>query len=60
MTERTLLQNRYEKLYNQKETLLEALPVGVELYDAAGNMIFMNDATSRIFGMEKRLISGKG
>ena len=53
MTERTLLQNRYEKLYNQKETLLEALPVGVELYDAAGNMIFMNDATSRIFGMDK-------
>lgn len=53
MTERTLLQNRYEKLYNQKEALLEALPIGVELYDADGDMIYMNDADRRIFGMDK-------
>lgn len=59
MTERTLLQNQYEKLYNQRQALLEALPVGVELYDAEGNMSFMNDADARIFGMDKETYTRK-
>lgn len=59
MTERTLLEHKYEKLYNQKQVLLEALPVGVELYDAAGDMIFMNAADSQIFGMNKEIYTRK-
>lgn len=58
-TERTLLQQDYEKLYNQRQALLEALPVGVELYDAAGDMIFMNDADARIFGVNKEVYTRK-
>lgn len=59
MTERTLLQNEYEQLCNQKQAILEALPIGVELYNASGDMIFMNDADSRIFGVDKGIYTRK-
>lgn len=55
-TERVMLQERYENLYNQMETVLNSLPVGVELYANDGNIIYLNDRDCRIFGAEREAI----
>lgn len=55
ITERILWQRKYEALYNQNLAILEALPVGVEVYDVEGRLIYINDADGQIFGVDKNL-----
>ncbi|MEG0011677.1 MAG: PAS domain-containing protein [Muribaculaceae bacterium] len=51
ITERIVLNNKLEKLYRQNETILQSLPVGVELYSKNGDMLYLNNRDCEIFGI---------
>ncbi len=53
ITERVLLRKESEKLYNQMKTIVNALPVGVEIYSPEGELQFLNDIEYGIFGLNK-------
>lgn len=53
VTERVSLRNEYENLYRQTKTILDSLPVGVEVYGTDGRLLFLNDTDYRIFGLDK-------
>lgn len=55
-TERVMLQKKYETLYNQMETVMNSLPVGVELYANDGTLTYLNDTDCRIFGAEREAL----
>ncbi len=44
----------YTQLYNQMMTIIDALPVGVEVYDTDGQLIFVNHAEYEIFGLDEK------
>lgn len=54
--EDVLLWEKYEKLYNQNNTVLESLPVGVELYAIDGTLLYLNLRDSQIFGVDREMI----
>ena len=45
------IQFKYENLYNQMLTIMNSLPVGIELYDNDGTISFLNDTDAAIFGI---------
>lgn len=47
----SILSNKYENMYNQMLTILNSLPVGVELYDSEGKVEFLNDTDANLFGI---------
>ncbi len=47
------LKKKYDDLYNQNYTIIESLPVGVELYSTNGDMLYLNDKDCEIFGADK-------
>lgn len=51
--EDVLLREKYERLYNQNNTILESLPVGVELYAIDGTMKYLNLRDCQFFGVER-------
>lgn len=53
ITERMSLRKEYQNLYNQMKTIINALPVGVEVYTADGQLLFLNDTEYQIFGLDK-------
>ncbi|MDD6210836.1 MAG: PAS domain S-box protein [Bacteroidales bacterium] len=53
-SEYTRLQKRYELLYNQNETILQSLPVGVEMYSCDGVLQYLNDRDCEIFGVNRK------
>ena len=53
ITEHTLLQKEHESLHNQNYTILESLPVGIELYSNEGEILYLNNADCHIFGAPK-------
>lgn len=53
ITERISLRKEYENLYNQMKTIVNALPVGVEVYSTDGRQLFLNEAEYQIFGLDK-------
>lgn len=55
VTERILWQRKYETLYNQNLAILESLPLGVEVYNTEGRLMYINNAECQIFGVEKNL-----
>ena len=60
ITEQVLLNRKYKRLYNQSRTILDSLPIGVELYSKEGTQLFMNKAAYRMFGMQKEdVLSGQ-
>lgn len=52
VTDRIQLQKKYETLYNQMMTVVNSLPVGVELYGEDGQLLFLNDTDYKIFGVD--------
>ena len=54
--EDVLLGEKYEKLYNQNNTILESLPVGVELYAIDGTLLYLNLRDSQIFGVDREAV----
>ena len=54
ITERVSLRKESEKLYNQMRTIVNALPVGVEIYSPEGQLQFLNDIEYGIFGLNKK------
>lgn len=54
ITERADYQQRYEKLYNQNMTILNSLPVGVEIYSPDGKLTFLTETDCRIFGVDQQ------
>ncbi|WP_300700889.1 ATP-binding protein [Bacteroides sp.] len=54
ITERTEYQQKYETLYNQNMTILNSLPVGVEIYSPDGKLNFLTEADCRIFGVDQQ------
>lgn len=57
VSENLLLNQKYRDLYRRQETILSMLPVGVEVYNADGTMIFQNEVACEIFGCEN--LTGK-
>lgn len=49
-------QQKYETLYNQNMTILNSLPVGVEIYTPDGMLTFLTESDCRIFGVNKEEI----
>ena len=47
------LLKKYENLYNQNSTILESLPIGVELYGTDGNLLYLNKYDCQLFGVTK-------
>lgn len=56
ITERVSLQRDYEKLYNQTMTILDSLPVGVELYANDGTIRYLNATDCRTFGIDRETV----
>lgn len=54
ITERISLRKESENLYNQMKTIVNALPVGIEIYTAEGQLQFLNDIEYEIFGLDKK------
>lgn len=54
--EDVLLWEKYEKLYNQNNTILESLPVGVELYAVDGTLLYLNLRDAQIFGVDREVV----
>ena len=52
ITEDVSLNHRYEQLYREKETISEALPIGLAIYDQDGYQEYINPALASIFGVE--------
>lgn len=52
ITEDASLNHRYEQLYREKETISDALPIGLAIYDQYGYQQFINQALASIFGIE--------
>lgn len=50
------LQWKYENLYNQTMTILNSLPIGVEVYDPEGTLLFLNDMDCRIFNIDREVL----
>lgn len=48
------LRKGYERLYNQMTTIVNTLPVGIEVYNNTGQLIFVNDADYDIFRLDKK------
>lgn len=59
-TERISLRKKYESLYNQMMTIINALPVGIEVYSADGQLLFLNDTEYQIFGLDKDTFDTNG
>lgn len=55
ITERVSLRKKSESLNNQMKTIVNALPVGIEIYSAEGQLLFINDIEYEIFGLDKRV-----
>ena len=53
VTERMQYQQKYETLYNQNMTILNSLPVGVEIYTPDGMLSYLTDTDCRIFGVDR-------
>ncbi|MEG0252957.1 MAG: PAS domain-containing protein, partial [Muribaculaceae bacterium] len=54
ITESIVLNKELEKLYRQNETILQSLPVGVELYSKNGDLLYLNNSDCEIFGINDR------
>lgn len=54
ITERVSLRRESENLYNQMKTIVNALPVGVEIYSPEGQLQFLNDIEYGMFGLDKK------
>lgn len=52
ITEDFNLSYRYEQLTREKETISEALPIGLAIYDKYGYQQYINPALASIFGLE--------
>ncbi|MEG2217954.1 MAG: response regulator [Muribaculaceae bacterium] len=52
-------EKKFEKLYNQKATILSILPVGIEIYSPEGVLIDFNDRECEIFGIQREDAIGK-
>ncbi|MFV0397595.1 MAG: ATP-binding protein [Bacteroidales bacterium] len=50
ITERIHLERRYKDLFKQRDLVLSMLPIGVEIYDKEGWMIYQNKESKDIFG----------
>lgn len=58
-SEHIRLQKKYEQLYSQNETILQSLPVGVEMYSHDGRLQYLNDRDCEIFGVNRKdVLSG--
>lgn len=55
-TDYVSLRKEVERISNETETILESIPVGVELYNTDGELIYLNNADCRIFGVDKQEI----
>lgn len=53
ITERIDLRKESESLNNQMKTIVNTLPVGVEIYSPDGQLVFLNDIEYEIFGVDK-------
>lgn len=53
VTERMQYQQKYETLYNQNMTILNSLPVGVEIYTPDGMLTYLTETDCRIFGVNQ-------
>lgn len=53
ITERVQYQQKYKMLYNQNMTILNSLPVGVEIYTPEGMLTYLTDIDCRIFGVNR-------
>ena len=53
ITELVQYQQRYETLYNQNMTILNSLPVGVEIYNPAGTLVYLTENDCQIFGVDR-------
>lgn len=53
VADRVQLQKKYETLYNQMMTVVNSLPVGVELYGEDGQLLYLNDTDYQIFGVDR-------
>ena len=51
ITERTKYQQKYEALYYQNMTILNSLPLGIEIY-TNGALTYISEADCRIFGVD--------
>lgn len=58
ITERMEYQQKYETLYNQNMTILNSLPVGVEIYTPDGMLTFLTETDCRIFGVNQQEVLG--
>lgn len=54
------LKNKYDSLYIQNYTILESLPVGVEIYSNDGDIMYLNKKDCEIFGIEREYIITRG
>ena len=54
------LKKEYDNLYNQSYTILESLPIGVELYSNDGNILYLNKKDGEIFGVDSEYIITHG
>lgn len=53
ISERINLRKESESLNNQMKTIVNTLPVGVEIYSPDGQLVFVNDIEYEIFGADK-------
>ena len=53
ITERITLRQKSESLNNQMKTIVNALPVGIEIYSPNGQLLFINNVEYEIFGLNK-------
>ena len=53
ITERVQFRQKYETLYNQNMTILNSLPVGVEIYSSDGILTYVTESDCRIFGINQ-------
>ena len=45
------LNRQFKMLYYQEKSIMTAMPVGVEIYDANGILVYINDANAEIYGI---------
>ena len=54
--EEVTLWEKYKRLYNQNNKILESLPVGVELYEIDGTMKYLNSRDCKFFGVDREAV----
>lgn len=56
MSQQENQRQKQENLYNPTMTILNSLPVGVEVYGPEGNLLFLNDTECRILNIDRKTL----